>query len=309
MEPEIADRIAAIANDRISGAAALTAEAAATLAALADLSRAVRPDQFNADLLEAGAYLIQAQPSMASILNLVNTAITVIERVASLEDRRNVLRTTARTFPNQLSLRNRKVAQLALDLFGDGTTVVTLSYSSTVFGVLLAAHTGGRRLRVVCAESRPQREGILLAQDLGKAGIPCTLVIDAALADALDEADVVLVGADSVAANGLVNKIGTRLLTLVARVLDVPCYALTSRLKFWPAHLPDPPPIEDRDPAEVLADVPDNVSVVNRAFDRTPLDLLTGLVCERGVLGPAEIRAELDRVPLHPQVRALLEHD
>lgn len=302
MELEIADRIATIARDHISGAVSLAVEAAATLATLADLSRAARPDQFEADLLETGALLIQAQPSMAPILNLVNMAVTAVERVANLEDKRKVLRNTAATFPNQLSLRNRKIARVALDLVGDGATIVTLSHSATVLGALVEARMAGRQLHVICAESRPVREGILLAEDLGKAGIPCTFVIDAALADALDEADIVWVGADSVAVNGLVNKVGTRLLALAARALEVPFYALTSQLKFWPARCPNPPPIEERDPAEVLSNPSENVTVVNRAFDRTPLDLLTGLVCERGVLRPDQVRADLDKVPINSRV-------
>jgi translation initiation factor 2B subunit (eIF-2B alpha/beta/delta family) len=102
-------------------------------------------------------------------------------------------------------------------------------------------------------------------------GIPVTVIVDAAMYRFLPRAQMVFVGADSISPRGLVNKTGTALLALAAAKLSVPMYALCGSEKFLPESYE--PPAE-----------PPNY------FESTPLEYLTGIVTEDGVLRPTEIR-------------------
>ena len=102
------------------------------------------------------------------------------------------------------------------------------SASSLVAEALQQAHAAGGVRQVTCTGSRPAGEGVTLARRLGEAGLPVRLVIDAAAASLLPECDLVLLGADTVCAEGLVHKIGTLGLALAAQNFGVPVYALAT---------------------------------------------------------------------------------
>jgi methylthioribose-1-phosphate isomerase len=164
----------------------------------------------------------------------------------------------------------------------------------TALGVVRAANEAGRKVSVLADETRPYLQGArLTAWELAKDGIPVTVVTDGMPAHLMQrgEVDLVIVGADRVAANGdVANKIGTYGLALVARAHQVPFYVAAPCSTIDP----DTPsggdiPIEERGRDEVahLAGtslVPDGVPVRHPAFDVTPASLVTALVTERGVV-------------------------
>jgi methylthioribose-1-phosphate isomerase len=130
----------------------------------------------------------------------------------------------------------------------------------------------------------------LTAWELGRAGIDHTLICDSAAAHLMAEGavDLVIVGADRVAANGdTVNKIGTRALAIVARYHGVPFYVACPSSTF-DADTPDGAavPIEERPAEEVARHIraPPGVSVRNPAFDVTPATLVTAYITDRGVI-------------------------
>jgi methylthioribose-1-phosphate isomerase len=99
--------------------------------------------------------------------------------------------------------------------------------------------------------------------------------------------DIVLVGADRVSPRLVVNKIGTRLISLSARDANVPLYCLADTSKFVPERLPiqrkpDPPSFE------VWPDHPPGISVINPYFEEVPIELFTGIVTENGSIAPDE---------------------
>lgn len=163
----------------------------------------------------------------------------------------------------------------------------------TAIGVIRGAQEAGRRPRVWVDETRPVLQGArLTAWELGRLGIEHTLVVDAMagslMADGL--VDLVVVGADRIAANGdLANKIGTYALAVLARYHRVPFYVAAPRSSFDP-DCPDGTAIEverrDDDEVTVVAGTrvaPEGVKVENRAFDVTPAALVTAYVTEDGV--------------------------
>ena len=157
----------------------------------------------------------------------------------------------------------------------------------TALGVVRAAHEDGRAPSVWADETRPLRQGArLTAWECAQLGIPCTVIVDslAPVLMANGDIDLVIVGADRIAANGdVANKVGTYALAVAARHHGVPFYVAAPTSTFDDACPSGAAiPIEQRDPAE-LGELPEGVAVDNRAFDVTPADLVTAYVTEEGV--------------------------
>jgi methylthioribose-1-phosphate isomerase len=169
----------------------------------------------------------------------------------------------------------------------------------TALGIVQAAHHADRPVHVWVDETRPYLQGARLTTwELAQAGVPHALLPDVAAGHlmSLGEVDVVLVGADRVAANGdTANKVGTYPLAVLAARHGIPFYvcAPTSSVDLA---TPDGSAIviEERSPDEVLEFrgvrvAPPGTDVRNPAFDVTPAELITGIVTEEGVLrGPFE---------------------
>jgi methylthioribose-1-phosphate isomerase len=164
----------------------------------------------------------------------------------------------------------------------------------TATAPIYVAHGSNLAVHVWVSETRPRMQGARLTTwELRTNKVPHTLIVDAAGAALMQQGriDLVLVGADRVAANGDVcNKIGTYEKALAAQDNGVPMYvAVPSSTIDWTLADGSKMPIEERDPGEVLQDgggvavAPPGTPVMNPAFDVTPGRLLTGLITERGI--------------------------
>lgn len=167
--------------------------------------------------------------------------------------------------------------------------------NGTALAPVYAAHAAGIRQHVWVSETRPRNQGHLTAWELGQAGVARSFVADNAAGLLLmrGEVDIVIVGADRIAANGdVANKVGTYLKALAARAHNVPFYvaAPVSTIDF---DCPDGAaiPIEERDAEELgihtigLAGCP----VKNLAFDVTPANLIAGIITQHGVFPPQQL--------------------
>lgn len=198
----------------------------------------------------------------------------------------------------------RRMAEYGAELLPQGARVLTHCNTGalatggygTALGVIRTAWNRGRLAHVWVDETRPVLQGARLTTwELGKEGIPHTLIVDGAAAAIMraGQVDAVLVGADRVAANGdTANKIGTYMLAVSAHHHGIPFYVVApwSTVDLQVAS-GDAIPIEQRDPREVqgygetrwaLEESP----VANPAFDITPAELVTAIVTDRGVLRP-----------------------
>lgn len=158
----------------------------------------------------------------------------------------------------------------------------------TALGVVYAKAEAGEPIEVVATETRPALQGRLTVWELTQAGIPVTLISDAAAGAAISSGrvDAVLVGCDRVVRNGdVANKIGTYNLAVLARALGVPFYVAGPISSFDP-DTPDGAGIvvEERPAEEVLA-MPD-IAVWNPVFDVTPAEFVTAFITDVGVLRP-----------------------
>jgi translation initiation factor eIF-2B subunit delta len=287
-----------LAEDKTSGAAELARDAAEVLVVLAKQSEARDLSSFLGELSATGRKLIQAQPSMAPLFNLVNRVLASLDGVGSLDEARQRVESTARGFEEGLASSGERIAAESLTLLADGCTVLTHSRSSTVLSALLLARSRGVEFEVVCTESRPLYEGQKVAEVLSEDGIRTTLITDASVSHVLPRADLVMVGADSISGEGLVNKMGTCGVALAARAHGVPFYALCGTEKLLPEGYPYFE-IEARDPEEVWPGFPQAVEVLNYYFEVTPLEYVSGLVTEQGELTPAGLEEMLGGLKIH----------
>ncbi len=198
---------------------------------------------------------------------------------------------------------NRAMGDLGAAVIPQGARVMTHCNAGalatagygTALGVIRSAKH--KKISVIANETRPYLQGArLTAFEMVQEGIPVTLITDSMAGHLMSkgEVDVIVVGADRIAANGdVANKLGTYPLAVLAKRHGVPFYVAAPLSTFDP-NIPDGShnPIEERPAAEVMGYgdkrwAPQGVSVRNPAFDVTPAELITGIICEKGVvLGP-----------------------
>jgi methylthioribose-1-phosphate isomerase len=265
---EVADAIRAMV---VRGAPAIGIAAAYGMALAA-----LRGD----DLAGAERVLAESRP----------TAVNLPWALAQMRDDPSPRR--ARALHEDEVARCRSMAAHAAELFKPGTRALTHcnagglatgGYGSAV-GALRAAAERGLLERVLVDETRPLLQGArLTAWELERAGIPHAVIADSAAGSlmARGEVDLVVTGADRIAANGdTANKIGTYSLAVLAAHHEIPFYVVAPSSTLDRA-TPDGSgiPIEERDPGELTSRFPAR----NPAFDVTPAALISAIVTEEGV--------------------------
>ncbi len=197
---------------------------------------------------------------------------------------------------------NRAIGRHGASLVADGARVMTYCNAGalatagygTALGVVRGAIEQGKRVSVISCETRPYLQGArLTAWECVQESIPCTLVADNMAGHLMSrgEVDLVVVGADRIAANGdVANKIGTYPLAVLARRHGLPFYVAAPLSTFDPS-LPDGSriPIEERAEDEItgyrgMRWAPQGIAVRNPAFDVTPAGLVSAIVSEKGVV-------------------------
>jgi methylthioribose-1-phosphate isomerase len=159
----------------------------------------------------------------------------------------------------------------------------------TALAPVYAAHADGRRVQVYADETRPLRQGArLTAWELQRAGIDVTVLPDGAAASLLRSGviDLVIVGADRIAANGdVANKIGTYGVALAAHAHGIPFYVAAPWSTIDPATTDGASIVIEHRHAAELGELPPDVAVWNPAFDVTPHTLIRAYITDRGLVG------------------------
>jgi methylthioribose-1-phosphate isomerase len=164
----------------------------------------------------------------------------------------------------------------------------------TALGVIRSAVEAGKTVSVTACETRPLLRGArLTAWELAADKIPVRVITDSTAAFLMrrGEIDCVVVGADRITDDAVFNKIGTYMHAVCARHHGIPFYVAAPLSTFDPGRSETDVTIEERGRDEVAAfngkqTVPDGVGCTNYAFDATPLDLVSGIITENGVLLP-----------------------
>jgi translation initiation factor eIF-2B subunit delta len=292
-----------IRADNTSGAAELARAAAIGVLEWIDQTASAPLPEWKAELSAFAAALHMAQPAMATLFNLANEILLALESTAVAQEVRPFVWRAVQAFLEQTVRANRSLAAATLGVLPQGARVLTFSYSSSVLAALLAAHARRRLSGVLCTESRPMLEGQHLATELTKAGITVEFGVDAAIAALAERAHVALIGADSITAQGVINKLGTTSLALVCRHLGLPCYVIADRHKWLPAAAATPMFNTFKSEAEVWCDPPAGVSIRNAYFECTPLELCSGIIGQDGLQRPEELLRQLLDLPVAAVLR------
>lgn len=289
MESTIEQGIEALAGDIRSGATELTRRAAELLRRALTESAASTAEQLQAEIGRWGTKIIQAQPGMTPLFHLVRRVRRAIDPALDPDQAREGGLHALDEFLDHLRKSPWQIADNFLEAISTEVTILTHSFSETVLTALLHAKASGRRISVVVTESRPQLEGRTLALYLHRAGIPTTLIVDAAAAQLMATVTLAVVGADTICESGVVNKIGTRMIALAAQELNVPLFALAATSKFRPSNLPTLEWNQPRPAADVWENPPEGLGIWNQYFELTPLHLFTAVITESGRWTPVEL--------------------
>jgi methylthioribose-1-phosphate isomerase len=210
----------------------------------------------------------------------------------------------ARAIASEDAAASAAMAAWGLELVPPGARILThcntgalvSAGAGTAFAVILAAHRAGRLAQLWVDETRPLLQGArLTAYEAGRAGISHAVLADGAAASlmAAGQVDLILTGADRIAADGSVaNKVGTYSLAVLARHHHVP-FVVVAPMSTVDFATPDGAaiPVEQRPPQEVVTlagqlVAPPGTAAYNPAFDVTPPSLITAIVTEHGVIQP-----------------------
>jgi len=199
---------------------------------------------------------------------------------------------------------NRKIGEHGSKLINDGDVVLThcnagslatVDYG-TALGVIRTAWKQGKRIKVIATETRPRMQGArLTAFELKRDGIPVTLITDSSIGYVMSKGLVkkVIVGADRIVQDAVINKIGTYTIAVLAHEHGIPFYVAAPTSTFDLAHSSKETTIEERSSKEITnfglqRIAPKGVDAFNPAFDITPIKYVSAIISETGVLSTTE---------------------
>jgi methylthioribose-1-phosphate isomerase len=285
---------------RIRGAPLLGAAAGFALALAAYHSNAKTKNELLLELEKAGKTIKSTRPTAVNLFWGVDRVLGKAKCVAGgVDELRNFVVEEAQRIADEDAAQNLAIGKNGADLIHDGDTVLThcnagelatVEYG-TALGVIRAAWNQGKKIKVIATETRPLLQGArLTAYELHRDGIPVTLITDNMVGYVVHKGLVneVVVGADRIVQDAVVNKIGTFTVAIIAKEHGVPFYVAAPKSTFDLTRTSSDVIIEERNPMEVThignrRVAASGVAVMNPAFDITPLTYVTGIVCEERV--------------------------
>jgi translation initiation factor 2B subunit (eIF-2B alpha/beta/delta family) len=281
----IEQRIDAVRNDREHGSRWLVQQTITILRDLAQEQTTSQEEQMSA-LLNAGRALSEARPAMAALSSAVG-------RILNVQGGPQAIAQAAQQLLQEYATATDRIAQHARPYLAG--SLMTCSISGTVLDVLNAHRQ--QISQIIVLEGRPRYEGRAMARALSSRGFAVTLLTDAQADIFIPQCQAIVVGADSILANGdVLNKAGTALLAHAARGHNVPFYVLCETLKIsprgWPVDFQHAQTLlEEKEPEEVLERSLPGVIVRNFYFDHTPYALVSKVFTELGILTLPDIQA------------------
>ncbi len=287
-EELIKDAANKIKSMEVRGAARIAKFAAECLKKFAELLETTNPDEFDEKMNWAAKTLLNTRPTAVSLYNAINYVMSYSGE--SVDEKKSSIIKRADEFIEWVKNAHKNIGEFGAKRIKKGSVVMTHCNSSAALSVIKEAYKQGKIEMVFATESRPRRQGFITVKELASEGIPVTLIVDSAVRYFMNEIDCVVVGADTITANGaLINKIGTSQIALSAKEARVPFMVAAETYKFSPKTLfGELVVIEERDakevaPPEILSL---NIKVRNPAFDVTPRDYIDVIITEIGAIPP-----------------------
>ena len=262
-------------------------------------------DEFKKQLLEKSTYLASSRPTAVNLMWAVEQQKELIKNSKSdISTMVEELKAQAIRMENEDIEINKSIGRYGATVVPKGATILThcnagalatVGYG-TAWGVVRSAYANDNTIQVFADETRPRQQGARITTvELTMDGIPTTLITDGMCSYFMSKGmiDMVVVGADRIAANGdTANKIGTYTVAIAAKYHNVPFY-IAAPLSTIDTSIKSGKeiPIEERSHEEVthINGKPicaEGVNIINPGFDVTPNELITGIITEVGILKP-----------------------
>lgn len=209
---------------------------------------------------------------------VLHNCLEIIKKEKKVETINRLLR--------RLNQSTKEIAKRGSRLIKDGDKIMTHCHSGEVCAVIEQAWKEGKKIIVYATETRPKGQGIKTAKELAKLKIPVELIIDSAVEFFIKEVDMVMVGCDALRKEGVVNKIGTYPMAVIAKEHKKPFYVVGNTLKLDRRKKLI---IEERCRREVCTERMKTLEVRNPAFDVTPWKYVKRVVTEKGIMTPGNI--------------------
>lgn len=249
-------------------------------------------DEFIRDLQKVANRLYSTRPTAVSLRNGILLTLRGSQNepdVGSIKKR--IIEQSGEFVENAVMARER-IAEVGSKRIPKGSTVLTHCNSMAALTTIARAYEEGRVEMVFSTESRPWRQGHVTTKWLLDKGVPVTMIVDSAVRHFMRDIDVVVVGADTITANGaVINKIGTSQISLIAHESRVPVIICAETFKFSKETLLGSlVEIEDRGPNEVADPLKPSdflgARILNPVFDATPPEYIDAIVTELGIVSP-----------------------
>ena len=264
------------------------------------IGKNLKPKELYKKLIDARDILVQTRATEPALRNGLNFILNKIEKNMSRNSIDEILEIITKgneEFKLIIQNAKKRIAEIGVRRIPDVETdkefcIMTHCHSSVVNGILLEAKKQGKNnFKVIATETRPFYQGRKTVEKLLAAGIEVIHVVDSAMRWAVNhhEVDLILIGADSITSEGtIINKIGSRLLALVAHEEHVPFYVASTLLKYNPqTSFGILEKIEMRDPSEIWEDAPEELKILNPAFETVSRRYIDGLITEAGIFAPS----------------------
>jgi ribose 1,5-bisphosphate isomerase len=282
-----------ISKLEVQGARNVAIAAVQAIQTQAEQTKAKTKNAFMEELQEAQTLLSGTRETEPLMRNAIRYLIRNAQNVQTdkIDALKEAVISSAGQFLMELEASRDRTAEIGSKRIIDGSVIFTHCHSSTVTSLLAKAKAAGKNFSVICTETRPAFQGRITAKELVGLGIKTTFIVDSAARTFIEDADMVIVGADAITSEGnVVNKIGTAGLSVLAHEARKPFYVVSELLKFDPATLGgECEKIEQRNPIEVWSSPPKDLILRNPAFDVTPNRYIHGLVCEEGIIASQSI--------------------
>ncbi|MBS7605440.1 MAG: S-methyl-5-thioribose-1-phosphate isomerase [Candidatus Bathyarchaeia archaeon] len=291
----------AIKEMRVRGAPLIGVLAAYGLALTAYHSTAKSREVFLREIEQSANLLRGTRPTAANLFWAIERILNKVKSSAGgVETLRHIVIEEAQRMADEDVEVNKKIGEFGSELLDDGDTVLThcnagrlatVDYG-TALSVIRVACERGKHIKVIATETRPKLQGArLTVYELMRDGIPVTLITDNMVGYVMYKGMVnkVIVGADRIVRDAVINKIGTYTIAVLAHEHKIPFYVAAPLSTFDLKSSSKDVIIEERSPDEITnigaeRIAPPGVAVFNPAFDITPIEYVSAIICEKGVL-------------------------
>lgn len=205
---------------------------------------------------------------------------------------KKALASRGQLFLQQAENSRKQIAGLSVQFIRDGSVILTHAKSRVIIALLLEAAKRNKKFSVFVTESMPDGQGLQTQKLLAEKNIPCTVILDSSVGYIMERVDMVLLGAEAVVeSGGIINKIGTFQLAVMAKAMNKPVYVAVESFKFLREY-----PLKQKEVQNKFKYFNDDTG--HPQVDYTPPSYIALLFTDLGVLTPSAVSDELIKLYL-----------